>query len=142
MSNEKERTLYPFQPFLIEAVRDWYTVNGWKTHITINGRLISDPVLKKYESSDGYIELNVSPQAVMGFRANEHEIHFSARFNGQPRWVTVPLEAVLFIHNAIQGDDQKIFALSPMEPLSDDNPTPAEPREPGKVIPVDFSRKR
>lgn len=114
------------RPYLIRAVYDWATDNGYTPHLLIAADAENVVVPREYVK-EGRITLNISPMAVQNLDLKRDPIRFFARFSGQPFEVQVPSGAVLAIFARENGDGFVFGEVEPNEPapLSDDNkPTP------------------
>jgi stringent starvation protein B len=78
-------------------MHEWMVDNGFTPHIvaTADGEGLRIP---KEHVRDGRIVFNVSYAATRGLTLGNDVISFEARFNGVPRQITVPIDAVLGIY--------------------------------------------
>lgn len=130
----KDVTMTPNRPYLIRALYDWILDNGMTPHILADGEYPGIIVPARFVEG-GKIVLNISPEAVQYLSLGMDEILFSARFNGEPCSITIPVNAVLAIYARENGQGM-VFPeeKKPEDPgLSRDN-VPAR-RKPGlKVV--------
>jgi stringent starvation protein B len=90
------------RPYLLRALRDWISDNGWTAHLLVDATQ-PEVVVPSAFIQEGKITLNVGPSAVQGLDMGDTAIRFSARFGGQPMQVHVPIGAVLAIYARENG---------------------------------------
>ena len=105
------------RPYLLRAMHEWMIDNGFTPHI------VADATVEGFQSpggqaEDGKIVFNVSHAATKDLLLGNELISFEARFNGVPRQISIPIDAVLGIYARESGQGM-IF--------SDENPPPASP---------------
>ncbi len=85
------------KPYLIRAIYEWLLDNTATPYLLVN---TSYPGVKVPEDyiNDNKIVLNILPDAVQHFQADNQWISFSARFSGKPMELFIPIEAVLGIY--------------------------------------------
>lgn len=93
-------------PHLIPAIRNWLLESFDTIRLHVDASQLLDPSLIQM-ANDGVLVLSVGPNATPDFTVDEDGVHFSARFGGQHRVVSVPSGAVI----RILGYD----ALTPQE---------------------------
>lgn len=117
------------KPYLIRAIREWARDNNLTPQILVDASLEGVRVPQSYVS-DGQIVLNIADQAVEMLEMGNEYLTFSARFNGSPHSIDVPIEAVLAIFARENG--QGIFFKDPdgaPDPDSRDDKVQEEPEE-------------
>ncbi|MFN4116331.1 MAG: ClpXP protease specificity-enhancing factor [Inhella sp.] len=137
-----ELALPSTRPYLIRALHEWCTENGFTPHLAVQ---VGPGVRVPMEFvRDGQITLNVSVDATQGLQLGNDWIEFKARFGGVPREVQVPVERVLAIYARENGQGMAFptsapepaeppaapagLRLAPSNPpSSDDNPPPEDP---------------
>jgi stringent starvation protein B len=84
---------------------------------------------------DNRIVLNVSYAATRGLVIGGDSVSFEARFNGRPRALKIPIDAVLGIY-ARENSQGMVFAeeAGPPKPPEDDNDPKAGPRPALRVV--------
>ena len=82
----------PTNPYLIRAIYEWCTDNGYTPYIAVKVDK-STRVPQEYVRN-GEIVLNVSADATRNLKIGNDAIQFSARFNGVSREVSVPVASV------------------------------------------------
>lgn len=110
------------RPYLLRALLDWILDNNGTPQIVVDSTCADAMVPSEY-ARDGQIVLNVHPDAVQAFELTNESVSFSARFQGQPRDVYVPMRAVNAIFARENGDG---MAFAPDAALSSSNPSAEE----------------
>lgn len=90
------------RPYLLRAVHEWITDRGDTPQIVVDAerqgvRVPTDGI------KDGRIVLNISYQATRNLELGRKSLRFEARFGGEARLVTVPVEAVLCVFSRETG---------------------------------------
>lgn len=106
------------KPYLIRAIYEWLLDNQGTPYILVNAMLDGVQVPHDY-INDGKIVLNIAPDAVNNFHADNEWISFSARFSGKPMELFIPITAVLAIYG--KENNQGMF-------FSDEEPSPPPSR--------------
>jgi len=89
------------RPYLIRALHDWCTDNGFTPYIAVYvDRSVQVPMeyVKNHE-----IVLNVGFEATSGLRLGKDTIEFKARFGGTSREIVVPVDHVVAIYARENG---------------------------------------
>ena len=84
------------RPYLIRAVYEWIADNDLTPQIVVDAQQEQVRVPTAFVR-EGKIVLNIAPTAVRGLRLGNEWVEFSARFQGTPFDVVVPVHAVLAI---------------------------------------------
>ncbi|HHH41615.1 MAG TPA: ClpXP protease specificity-enhancing factor [Chloroflexi bacterium] len=114
------------RPYLIRALYEWIVDNGFTPYLLVDAEHEAAQVPAEYVH-DGRIVLNIAPRAVQALDLGNEAVRFRARFAGQPREVSVPVEAVAAIY-AMENNKGMVFG-----PEEEDGPPPGPPPErPGK----------
>jgi len=124
------------KPYFLRAIREWALDNNLTPQLLVDTSHENVSVPDAY-INDSQILLNISDQAVNGLVLGNEEIVFSARFNGSPWQISVPIAAVMAVFT--REDGQGIFFESSNTIVSsgvkrDTRPTPrglARPLNPG-----------
>ncbi len=117
------------RPYLIRAIYDWATDNGFTPHLLVAADVEGVSVPREYVQ-EGRITLNVSPMAVQSLDLHADPIWFSARFGGRACEVTVPVGAVLAVFARENGEG---IVFGDIEtPPKDTQPEPASVEAPAK----------
>ena len=116
------------RPYLIRAVYEWIADNDLTPQIVVDAQQEQVRVPTAFVR-EGKIVLNIAPTAVRGLRLGNEWVEFSARFQGTPFDVVVPVHAVLAIMARENGT-----GMSFPEPHGD-HPPPEPQRKPNlKVV--------
>lgn len=116
----------PSRPYLIRAIYEWLNDNNKTPHVMVDASVVGVEVPQSYVQA-GRIVLNISPNAIKDLFISNEDLSFSARFNGMPTHIVVPMQAVLAIYARENGqgmffDESEDFSRS--EESQDDEPTP------------------
>ena len=90
------------RPYLLRAIYDWIVDNGLTPYLLVNANMENVLVPTEFVSN-GKIILNVAPAAVKDLEIGNDEVHFSARFSGNPMYVSVPMGAAMAIYAKENG---------------------------------------
>ncbi|WP_455206610.1 ClpXP protease specificity-enhancing factor [Kaarinaea lacus] len=90
------------RPYLLKAIYDWVVDNGLTPYLLVNANMENVIVPTEYVSN-GKIILNVAPAAVNDLAIGNSEVHFNARFSGNPMYVCVPISAAMAIYAKENG---------------------------------------
>lgn len=119
------------RPYLIRAIYDWATDNGYTPHLLVAADVEGVNVPREYVQ-EGRITLNISPMAVQSLDLHADPIWFSARFGGRACEVLVPVGAVLAVF-ARENGEGIVFGDIETPPPKDEQPQPAKEEDgPGK----------
>jgi stringent starvation protein B len=89
------------RPYLIRALHDWCTDNGFTPYIAVHVDA-SVQVPKEYVKNSEIV-LNVGFEATSGLKLGNDVIEFKARFGGQAREIVVPIDHVVAIYARENG---------------------------------------
>ena len=103
------------RPYLIRAIFDWATENGFTPHLLIAADYPGAVVPLQFVK-DNRITLNISPMAVQSLNLDTDPIWFSARFGGKPFEVMVPSGAVLAVFARENGEGVVFGEVEPPHP--------------------------
>ena len=96
-----EPTSTSTRPYLIRALHEWCTDNGFTPYLSVKvDRSVQVP---REFVNDGEIVLNVGYDATGGLQLGNEYIEFKARFGGKPREIMVPVERVQAIYARESG---------------------------------------
>jgi len=91
----------PTRPYLIRALHDWCTDNGFTPYIAV---FVDDSVQVPTEYvKNGEIVLNVGFEATSGLKLGNEFVEFKARFGGSSREIVVPVTHVIAIYARENG---------------------------------------
>lgn len=113
------------RPYLIRAIYDWATDNGFTPHLLVAADYEGVVVPREYVQ-EGRITLNVSAMAVQSLDLHTDPIWFSARFSGRSFDVQVPSGAVLAVFARENGEGIVFGEVEPAPP-TDGKPKEGEP---------------
>jgi stringent starvation protein B len=89
------------RPYLIRALHDWCTDNGFTPYIAVHVDATVQ-VPKEYVKNNEIV-LNVGFDATSGLKLGNETIEFKARFGGQAREISVPIDHVVAIYARENG---------------------------------------
>jgi stringent starvation protein B len=89
------------KPYLLRAIYEWCTDNGYTPYLaaTVDGQTRVPREFVK----NGEIVLNISFSATSGLKMDNDLVHFSARFGGVAREVSIPVDNVVAIYARENG---------------------------------------
>ena len=90
------------RPYLIRAFYEWIVDNDCTPHIVVNAEFPDVQVPDEYVK-DGQIVLNIAMSAVQELNLHNDCVEFSARFSGVPKFIYVPVGAVMAIYAKENG---------------------------------------
>lgn len=114
------------KPYLVRAIHEWCTDSSFTPHLLV--------VVDEYTRvpmayvKDGEIVLNINYSATDNLHIDNDAIVFSARFNGQPQQLYVPLSRVKGIFARENGQGMFFEVGNPDDP--DHQPDDEETTEP------------
>lgn len=107
------------KPYLIRAIYEWLLDNDLTPYLLVNTLVEGVKVPEAY-IDDNKIVLNIAPDAIQHFHADNHWVSFSARFSGKAMELFIPIDAIQGIYG--KENNQGMF-------FTDDDPTPPSPPE-------------
>lgn len=123
------------KPYLIRAIYDWLLDNQATPYLLVNTAYEGVKVPEDY-INDSKIVLNIAPDAVQNFQADNDWISFSARFSGKPMELFIPIEAILGIYGK-ENNEGMFFTedeASPPPPTPPEKPTTSKQRPSLKIV--------
>jgi len=90
------------RPYLVRAIHEWITDNQLTPYILVNAQMPAMKIPERY-IENGKIILNISYRAVRELKLENDRINFSARFDGKPMNVNIPIQAVMAIYAKENG---------------------------------------
>ena len=125
------------RPYLVRAMHEWMTDNGKTPHLVIDAAQ-SGVQVPDVHVKDGKIVLNCSYSATKNLVIGNDLVEFEARFDGAPRLISAPMDAVLGIYARETGEgmlftdqDDGDGDAAPSDSNDDDGPEPS-PDGPGR----------
>jgi stringent starvation protein B len=85
------------KPYLFRAIYEWILDNNGTPYILVDANQTNVQVPQEHVK-DGQIILNVSPNAIQGWHADNDAISFSARFSGKAQQLYIPMLALLAVY--------------------------------------------
>ena len=89
------------RPYLIRALHDWCTDNGFTPYIAVHVDASVQVPMEYVKNNE--IVLNVGFEATSGLKLGNEFIEFKARFGGQAREIQVPVDHVVAIYARENG---------------------------------------
>jgi len=89
------------RPYLIRALHDWCTDNGFTPYIAVHVDAAVQVPMEYVKNNE--IVLNVGFEATSGLKLGNEAIEFKARFGGQARDIMVPVDHVVAIYARENG---------------------------------------
>lgn len=117
------------RPYLLRALHDWCTDNGFTPYIAVHVDSRVQVPMEYVKNNE--IVLNVGFEATSGLKLGNDTIEFKARFGGSSREIIVPVDHVVAIYARENGQGMAFPAPTDTPPTADQadaGPTPAPPR--------------
>lgn len=115
----------PKRPYLVRAMHEWLTDNGFTPYLMIDATH-EQLIAPKGYSQDGRLVLAISYQATKDLFMDNIAISFASRFGGVSHNIWVPMQAVMGIY--AKEDPSEAFFFDPSEY---DNYTPPQDNDDG-----------
>ena len=106
------------KPYMVRAIHEWCTDNGLTPHLLVE--VNAQTRVPMAYVKDGQIVLNINYSATKGLHIGTDAVTFSARFNGAPNELYVPMGAVRGIFARENGQGM-FFQDEPVDPEPDEN---------------------
>jgi stringent starvation protein B len=118
------------RPYLIRALYEWCTDNGFTPYVAV--KVDASVQVPREHVQGGEIVLNISYDATSSLKLGNDFIEFKARFGGQARDIMVPVHRVMAVYARENGQGMAF-------PVSDDetaalSAVPAQPEAPQSSI--------
>lgn len=122
------------KPYLIRALHEWCTDNGYTPHIVVT--VDANTVVPRAHIHDGQITLNIGALATNRLALGNDYIEFQARFSGVTEQIYVPVAAVSAIYARETGAGMG-FEVATSQPYPGGEPSgeAAAPAGPVKSVP-------
>ena len=122
------------KPYLIRAIYEWLLDNKLTPYLLVNTLMDSVKVPEEYINDDKIV-LNIAPDAVQHFQADNECISFSARFSGRAIKLFIPIDAI----QGICGNENKegMFFTDeelPQPPIPPKKPLASKERPSLKIV--------
>jgi stringent starvation protein B len=116
------------RPYLIRALHDWCTDNGFTPYIAVYvDRSVQVPM--EYVKNNEIV-LNVGFEATSGLKLGNELIEFKARFGGTAREIIVPVDHVVAIYARENGQGMAFPVPTETAPASPPTVAPPKPAAP------------
>ncbi|MGP1947391.1 MAG: ClpXP protease specificity-enhancing factor [Arsenophonus sp. NC-PG7-MAG3] len=109
----------PRRPYLLRAHYEWLLDNNMTPHLVVDVNIFGVNVPMEYAYKKQII-LNITPSSVGNLGITNEIISFNGRFGGVPRYVEVPMSAIIAIYGRENGAGM-IFEPEPKYESSIDN---------------------
>ena len=110
------------KPYLLRAIYEWCTDNGFTPYLAV--MVDGSTRVPMQFVKNGEIVLNISFDATSALKMDNDVIHFSARFGGVSRDISVPVENVIAIYARENGQGMAFDVGS--SPASDASHVPVD----------------
>jgi stringent starvation protein B len=127
MTRDDDQGSTSTKPYLIRALHEWCTDNGFSPHIAVRVDA-SVRVPHEFVRNDEIV-LNVGLEATNALRLGNEFIEFKARFGGVAREVVVPVTHVIAIYARENGQGMAFPPPETVAPVA----TSADPVEPDAI---------
>jgi stringent starvation protein B len=117
------------RPYLIRALHDWCTDNGFTPYIAVFVDASVQVPMEYVKNNE--IVLNVGFEATSGLKLGNEFVEFKARFGGMARDIIVPVDHVVAIYARENGQGMAF----PVPTESTATPGTAEPAQPAENRP-------
>ena len=119
------------KPYLIRAIYEWLIDNDLTPYLLADTTFDGVQVPHEYVN-DSKIILNIAPNAIADFHADNEWISFSARFSGKATELFIPITAVQAIYG--KENNEGIFFTDDGEPPPSKQSAPSKKRPTLKVV--------
>jgi stringent starvation protein B len=117
------------RPYLIRALHDWCTDNGFTPYLAVYvDRSVQVPL--EYVKNNEIV-LNVSFEATSGLQLGNDQVSFKARFGGVAREIIVPIDHVIAIYARENGQGMAFPVPTDAAAAAEDDPQGAAAGVPG-----------
>ena len=127
------------RPYLIRALYEWCTDNGFTPYLVVS---VNESVQVPLESvQNGEIVLNIGLDATSSLKLGNEFIEFKARFSGRAREIMVPVAQVMAIYARENGQGMS-FPMLHSQALLAESPLASDPVvDAGDAQPNTFSSR-
>ncbi|MGP1959837.1 MAG: ClpXP protease specificity-enhancing factor [Arsenophonus sp. NC-TX2-MAG3] len=92
----------PRRPYLLRAHYEWLLDNNMTPYLVVDVNIFGVNIPMEYTYKEQII-LNITPYSVDNLRLTNEIVSFNARFGGVPRYVEVPMSAIIAIYGRENG---------------------------------------
>jgi len=125
MSIMRDAQLPSTRPYLIRALYEWCTDNGFTPYVAV--KVDASVQVPREHVQGGEIVLNISYDATSSLKLGNDFIEFKARFGGQARDIMVPVSRVMAVYARENGQGMAF-------PVNDDDASPPLAAVPGQTV--------
>jgi len=100
------------KPYLLRAIYEWCTDNGYTPYLA--AMVDAQTRVPREFVKNGEIVLNISFTATSGLKLDNELIHFSARFGGVAREISIPVDNVVAIYARENGQGMAFEVSKPV----------------------------
>ena len=90
------------KPYLVRAIYEWCVAEQYTPHLLV--KIDQNTLAPRAFIKDGKILLNLSPESIKDLLMGDEAITFTARFNGAPENLYLPISAVEGIYAKENGE--------------------------------------
>lgn len=132
-----EKNLPSTKPYMIRAIHEWCTDNGFTPYVAV--QVDARTRVPKEHVKDGQIVLNIGYEATGGLQIRNDLVSFQARFGGVARELSFPVGNVLAIYARENGTgmafefentEDSAAVSAEAKPAEPDHTSDADPRTP------------
>ena len=124
----------PSRPYLLRAINEWILDNDLTPFILVDAEFEGVTVPGQFVEN-GKIVLNINPQAIQALSISNESVDFSARFQGTPWDIHIPIAAVLAIYTKENGRGMMFTEEDGEGEPPPESPEPSKPSRPSlKVV--------
>lgn len=137
MSTEQDSQGSSTRPYLIRALHDWCTDNGFTPYLAVYvDRSVQVP--QEYVKNNEIV-LNVSFEATSQLQLGNEFVEFKARFGGVARDISVPVDHVIAIYARENGQGMAFPVPTPLGGQGVDSPASAPAADEAHLLDADVS---
>lgn len=121
------------KPYFFRAIYEWLTDNQFTPYVMVDALKPGVEVPQEFVE-DGQVVLNMSMDAIRNLEMSNHDVQFDARFSGVTRHIHLPMDAILSLYAAENGQG---MVFSEEDEDGDGSPpddTPPPPKKPNLKI--------
>ena len=132
MSTDQEAQGTSTRPYLIRALHDWCTDNGFTPYLAVY--VDSSVQVPREYVKNNEIVLNVSFEATSQLTLGNDFIEFKARFGGRARDISVPVDHVIAIYARENGQGMAFPPAEDMAPPPATFAAPVSSADPSRLV--------
>ena len=120
------------RPYLLRALHEWMTDNNETPLLVVDAAHSGVQAPGEY-AEQGKLILNVSYSATSSLLIGNDAVTFSARFNGRPMNLIVPIDAVMAVYGRETGEGMVFSVAEDDVAVTDDGATADSVPQPSKT---------